>query len=173
MSNTDIQFKAGDVILYGSTGICEIKEISEKIFNRERAKYYVLSPLRQKGSTLFVPVDSEKLVSRMKKILSAVEIKETIGSTKDEEYPWIENDSERRKHFSETVLSGDRKQMILMVRALYMKMRSQVANGKKLHSADERFLTEAQRILNEEFSIVLGISPEEVPAFIKEQLEHA
>ena len=60
-----------------------------------------------------------------------------------------------------------------MVRALYMNMRAQAENGKKLHSADERFLTEAQRILNEEFSIVLGISPEEVPAFIKEQLEHA
>ncbi len=166
----DRKFKTGDMVLYGTTGICEITDVTQKTFNRESAEYYVLTPKKQKGSTVFVPVNSEKLVSRMKKLLSCDEINNTIGSTKGCEYPWIDNDSERRKGFSETILSGDRAQIILMARALYSKRKMQIECGKKLHVADEKFLMEAERIINDEFSAVLGISPDEVPSYIKEEM---
>lgn len=167
----DRKFKTGDMVLYGTTGICQITDIAQRTFNRETAEYYVLAPKKQKGSTVFVPVSSEKLVSRMKKLLSCEEINDTIGRTRGCEYTWIDNDSERRKGFSETILSGDRAQMILMVRALYLRRQAQSERGKKLHVADEKFLYEAENIINDEFSSVLGISPDEVPSYIREELK--
>ena len=41
------------------------------------------------------------------------------------------------------------------------------ARGKKLHIGDERILQEAEKMICDEFSYVLGISKEEVPDYIK------
>ena len=45
--------------------------------------------------------------------------------------------------------------------------------GKKLHIADERMLREAEKMICDEFAYVLGISQEEVPAYITSGLENA
>lgn len=58
-----------------------------------------------------------------------------------------------------------------MVSALYDHKRQQLENGRKFHICDENFLRDATRLLSTEFSLVLGISPEEVESYMKSQLE--
>ncbi|MDB8791858.1 hypothetical protein PN398_14125, partial [Romboutsia sp. 1001216sp1] len=43
-------------------------------------------------------------------------------------------------------------------------------NGKKLGQVDEKFMKLAQGLINDEFSIALGISREEVEKYIKEKV---
>ena len=48
-----------------------------------------------------------------------------------------------------------------------------MARGKKLHVADERMLQEAEKMICDEFSYVLGIPKEEVPSYITNSMKES
>ena len=62
---------------------------------------------------------------------------------------------------------------MLLIRSLYNKGEERRRENKRLHLADERFLNEAERLLHDEFSAVLGIEETEVVPFIMSRLEKA
>ena len=73
--------KVGEKVLYGAAGACTITEICKKRFgDAEEREYYVLVPIHDSRSTLYVPLDNEKLRAKMKKLLSAEEIEALIDS---------------------------------------------------------------------------------------------
>ncbi|MGN0497873.1 MAG: hypothetical protein ACI4F6_02215 [Acutalibacteraceae bacterium] len=51
------------------------------------------------------------------------------------------------------------------------KQKEKLACGKKFHSADERIMKDAEKILFEELALVLEIEPSEVLDFIHNELE--
>ena len=65
-------FCANDKIHYVGSGVCLIQEITVKRIGRNRASYYVLKPLHQQTSEIYVPVDKEELVARMRPIEARV-----------------------------------------------------------------------------------------------------
>ncbi len=166
-----MKFEVNDSVLYGAEGVCRIAEISEQDFMGRRAKYYVLRPVYHAGSTIFVPVETETLVAKMRRILSPEEIRELIKTMPDEAVFWIDNDNERRERYREIIGRGDRAQLVGLIKALYHRHEEQQAKGRKLHAADERFLHDAEKILYEEFAHVLKIKRDEVLPFILEQIQ--
>lgn len=163
-------FNVGDMVLYGSTGVCRISEVTDMRMGRETKKYFILNPVSQDNSTVFVPVDNELLVGRMRKVLTESEIKKMLNDVDQNENIWIDNDAERGEKFNEIIKSGDRGQIILVVRALYKHQRELTKHGKKLHLADERCLKDAERLIRDEFSIVLNIEPDMVGDYISGHL---
>lgn len=164
-------FEINDSVLYGSHGVCKIAEISEQNFGGATKKYYILKPVHNSGSTVYVPADSEALTSKMRRVLSTEEIYSLIRDMPDEELFWVENESERKEHYREVLTKGDRRELIQMIKALYQHQEEQVAKGKKLHVADERFFKDAEKLLYEEFALVLHIKPSQVLPFILEQIQ--
>lgn len=164
-------FKTGDTILYSSTGICTITEICEKDLGGIKKKYYVLKPVSQNNSTVFVPVDNEKLTSKMRRVLTRDEICKIIRDSAKSPEIWIDDDNERRETFSSIISSGDREKLIIMIRSLYKHQQQQLANGRKFHIADSKIFKEAERLLNDELSWTLGIEPDEVVPFIEKEIE--
>ena len=57
-------YSIGEIVLYGSNGVCEITEITTKKIGKDSIEYYVLKPVCSDSSTLFVPTQNEMLVSR-------------------------------------------------------------------------------------------------------------
>jgi len=49
--------------------------------------------------------------------------------------------------------------------------RQQIEAGRKFHQCDENFLRDAQKLLSDEFALVLGISKESVADYIRNALE--
>lgn len=164
-------FEVNDSVLYGAEGVCRITEICEQDFLGKRARYYVLKPVYMPGSTIFVPVDNPVLVAKMRRILSPDEIRGLIKTMPDEAMLWIDNDNARRERYREILQSGDRAQLVGLIKALYCRQQEQQAKGRKLHAADERYLHEAEKILYEEFAHVLRIKRDEVLPFIMEQIQ--
>lgn len=160
-----------DTVLYGTTGVCTVSNIEEKKIGKVTRKYYVLKPVAQSSSTVFVPADNEALLSKMRDVLSAGEIKALIKSIKTAEDIWIDNEEERKLRFNEIVLSGDRLGCLLLIRALKTHQNELSEKGKRLHIADERIMKEAQRLISDEFSFVLKLPYEEIAAFIKAELK--
>lgn len=163
-------FNIGDTVLYGATGVCRVDGITEREIGGSVKKYFVLKPLAQDKCTVFVPADNEVLLSKVRKILSKDEILSVIDSLPEKEDIWVENENERRVRFSNIIHSGDRAELMLLIRTLYNKRLARRSEGKRLHIADERFLNEAERLLHDEFSAVLGVKPEEVVDFIIERI---
>jgi CarD family transcriptional regulator len=164
-------YHINDNVLYGSHGVCQITDISELSLSGPAKKYYILKPVSTPASTIYVPLENETLTSKMRCVLSVEEIHELIRSIPDEKSLWIENEPERKERYKEIVQKGDRHELIQMVKALYQHQQKQLAKGKRLHAADERYFKEAEKLLYEEFAIVLNIQPSQVIPFIMEQIE--
>ena len=161
-------YKAGDVVVFGAEGLCRIEDITEKKFGKEIIQYYVLRQLMRENSVNYIPVNNEKSVSKMRPILTAEEIAELISQMPLEETPWIENNRERQQQFKEIILYGDSKDLIRLVRNLYIKRRQQEAKGRRLYAADERVFKDAENIVFEEISYVLDIPRDRVLDYITE-----
>ena len=163
-------FNIGDLVVYGSDGVCEIADISIRKFGSEDREYYILVPVIDKKSVVYVPVKNEKLKAKMHRVLSSNEIYDLISSIPKQKGIWIDNDILRREKYNEIIKNGKHLELISLIKAVKSKQESLKNTGKKLHQSDAKFLAEAQKMLHGEFSVVLNIEIEEVDPFIKEQL---
>ncbi len=164
-------YNIDEIVVYGTTGVCRIDGITEKDFGNKKGNYYVLKPLYQNSSTVFVPVDNEKLVNKFRKVLSATDIYALIEAMKEETDVWIENETERKNAYREIISSGDRRELVRLIKTLYLHQQEQLKNGKKLHLSDERFMKEAEKLLYDEFAAVLNIKQEQVLPLIMERIQ--
>ncbi len=157
-------------VVYGTTGVCVVDSIEEKKIGKEVKQYYVLKPVSQATSTVFVPADSEKLLAKVHPILTEEELNACVDSISSEQDVWVENDADRRVFFSEVISSGDRKKCLLMMRSLYNRRLHLSSIGRRLHISDERAFKEVQRLIFDEFSVVLCLKRDEVDSYLKEKL---
>ena len=166
-------YSVGEHVIYGTHGVCCISEIKTMSFGPDNKEYYVLSPLAEPRSTIFVPLDSEVLLSQMRPVLTREEIDELLGSLEPGSQSWITNDSERKEFCQTTLKSGDRLAILRMIDMLYIHQEEMRDQKKHFHVTDERFLREAEKLLHDEFSFVLGIPRGEVVSYIGEKVERS
>lgn len=159
-------YNIGDVFIYGTSGVCRISDIQKEDFDGKEKTYYILTPVTDLKSTIFVPVDNEKLISKMKKILSAEEIMELIKSIPAQDNIWIENINLRREKYRKIIGSADREELLSLLKTLYERKNELMHIGKNLSVYDERFLHQAQKIIHGEIALVLQMQIEDVEPFI-------
>ena len=60
-------FGKGELIMCGGHGVCRVIDITGNPIERSdrNKKYYVLEPVFEKASTIYTPVDNDKIVMRM------------------------------------------------------------------------------------------------------------
>lgn len=164
-------FAVGDMISYGTNGVCLIENIKSLNFFGKTDEYYILKPVYDERSTVFVPIKNDTLVSRMKRIMKPEEIYALIRIMPSASELYVESPTERKKLYGEILSSGNREQLVKMIKTLYGERIRQTEKGKKFHSADEHFLKEAEKQLYEEFAYVLNITCEQVLPFIMNEIE--
>ncbi len=164
-------FCVGDTVIYGTQGVCRISAIEENDFGGDSVEYYVLRPVYDVNSTVFVPVKNEKLVGKMRAVLSPEEIIGMIRSMPDEETIWIEDETERKQTYQEIIREGDRRKLVRLIKTLHFHGLEQQKKGRRLHQSDESALKQAEELLYNEFALVLKIRPEEVVPFITRQID--
>lgn len=165
-----MKYAVNEFVVYGSDGICEVAEICKKKFGRQTVEYYMLKPVYDVRSAIYIPVDSENLVAKMHRVMTKDELEALVESLPQKEDIWPENDRERQDKYKAVIGSGNREELFILIRTVYRKQRELMSIGKKLHAADERALKDAQKLLYEELAHVLGISRGEVLGYIKEKL---
>lgn len=154
-------YKVDEVVLYGSNGVCRIKEISKQKIAGTAMEYYVLKPLFSQVSTLFVPTGNEKLVSKMRYVLPEEKIRGIIDNL-TEAPAWISDKNERFDFCKETIASCDFEAVVNLIRMLRFHEKEQNNKGKHLHISDERFLREAEKMACDEISVALNIERSEI-----------
>ena len=147
-------FQKNDTVVYGVHGVCKIDDITKKEFMGSQKEYYVLKPISDSAATLYVPIHNEKLLKKMRKILSKQEVYRLIETMPHKEILWFENENERKEQYKKVIAKGDHSELIGMVKAIYLQKQKREAEGKHLYISDERFFKEAERILYDEFQYV-------------------
>ena len=129
-------YNIGTTVIYKNEGVCRITEITERRFKDKNIEYYVLKPVHKDDSEIYVPKNNKELLSKMRKILSKEEILELIKTMPDEENIWIADENERKEHYREILVKGDRTELVRLIKTLYLHKQNQKKTGKKLHIAD-------------------------------------
>lgn len=162
-------------IKYASNGICLIEDIISKDFSgtHEPKEYFVLRPLSDFASTIFVPADNEVLLSKMSRILTKDEVDSLISDSANGGFEWIEDRKQRREHFDSVLSSCDQTEYLRLISCLYIKQRELNGEGKRLTSSDEAVLKQAEKSIENEFSFILDIPCAAVGEYIAKKLASA
>ena len=156
-------YKLGMVVSYGLEGVCTITEVKQQKFGKSDVvkDFYVLSPINDPISKIYVPLDNEMLISKMRPLYSADEINALVEALCDKTTEWIK-ESRQRSHTFRTIISECKiEQLILLIKTISAQKQMVFTQGKHLTAGDELYLKKAQTILIEEFSFTTDISNEE------------
>lgn len=99
------------------------------------------------------------------------EVYSLINTMPHTESIWIEDINLRKEKYTKILKSGDNKQLVKLIRTLYLEKEKKKVEGKKLYVNDEKIMTDAEKLLHEEFALVLDIKVDEVLPFILGKLE--
>ena len=163
-------YSINEAVVYASYGVCRIKSVESRDFSGESMDYYVLQPVNDSRNTFYVPVSSNSLKDKMRKVYSREEVEKLIKAMPDKDFIWIENDAERKERYRKIIDEGNREELVKLIKTLYTRSTQLNAKHKKLHSSDERFLHDAENMLYDEFSYALEIPREEVIPYIKSHI---
>ena len=151
-------FQINDVIIYGNQGVCEITAIEEKTLSGAKKTYFVLRPIKDQSSTIYVPTENELVRKKIRRLLTVQQINALIDSMPDEKIVWIDNVNERKERYRNLLSGGDPSSLIQMIKAIYAHKKEREDAGKRLHMMDEHFFKDAEQILYNEFQYVLNLS---------------
>lgn len=164
-------FEKGRYIVYGTTGVCEIEDITSPDIKgvSEDRLYYVLNPCFKKGNRIFTPVDNEKVVIRA--VMTEEEASSLVDAIPTIEELWEKDDKVRELRYKEAIRSCNPKEWIQIIKTSYLRREQRRAQGKKATTVDERYFKAAEDHLYAELSIALKMPKEEVKDYIQARLE--
>ncbi len=165
-------YKEGDLILYGSTGVCRVEKIREQVFptTGEKKLYYVLCPLYE-DCVISVPVDSDKVFIRP--IITKEEARQVIDRMAQVQPEVFHSRVTRElsEHYETLLNSHDCDSLVELTMSIYTKKQAMLAQKRKFGTVDERFLRRAEDLLFGELAAALEIPREQVQNYISARLE--
>lgn len=161
-------FQVDDIVVYGKHGVCRVTDVGTLSMSMVDSKeqYYTLRPVYQKDSVVYVPVEGRKMV--MRRIITKKEAKCLIDEIEEIELVSATNEQEREMKYQVALRSCDCRELIRIVKTLYLKNMARAKNGKKAMALDDRYYHLAENQLNEELAYVLEMSRDEVSDYISD-----
>nr|WP_294465064.1 CarD family transcriptional regulator [uncultured Sellimonas sp.] len=163
-------FKIGEYVVYGHNGVCQVTKIGpvETVAKDKDRLYYTLIPFGETGSTVFAPVDSQKIP--MRKIISKEEAMELIDGMEEIGVLGITEERKREETYKNALKTCDCKSLISLIKTIYRRKQEREAQGKRLTAADSRYFRTAEHALYDELAAALEIESEKVKEVIAKRL---
>ena len=157
------RYAVGDYLMHENSGVCQVTEISEMALTGKGSEqlYYSLTPVFQKGSRVFTPVEAK---IRIRDVKSKKEMNEILKDVPNIEIIEEENNKVRAEIFKEMIDAFDPQVLAKVVKTVYVRKLRRIAAGKKVMSSDERVMQVAGKKLFEEMAFALEKERSEVEA---------
>lgn len=160
--------QVGDYVVSSANGICKIEEEVEQNWSGKKKTYFMLLPVKEKGTKLYIPIDTAE--QRIRKAMDYDEAEDFIDSLGSVLELKIENDKLRENEYKQAVYSGEPSRIASVIKTIYVRMQKRLVQGKKTTAIDERYLKTAVHMLHSELAYALGCEEEEVEGIIMESL---
>lgn len=143
-------FKVGEYLVYRKD-VCQVKEIKDK----KGVKYYSLVPIDDDSLKIEIPVEDKDNVLR--KIMSKKELDDLMNEISTIE---VIDCSDRmiELEYRNLLSTGNKEDIIKVIKTAYLRNKARLANKKKISEKDSNYLEKAEKLLYNEFSIVLNLS---------------
>lgn len=164
-------FSVGEYIVYGTTGVCKVEAVGPmQMSGVSKGKlYYTLAPLYSKGSKVFIPIDNDKVI--MRPVLTKDEAKALVEQIPTIELLWVSDEKRREDIYKTALRTCDCKEWIKIIKTLYLRKMSRIAEGKKVTVSDGKYLHMAEERLYEELALALEMEKDEVLDYITQHVE--
>ena len=165
-------YKAGDLILYGGTGVCRVTDVITQKTGRTgpERQYYVLEPLYQTG-TITTPVDNDKVFTRP--VITrdeAMDLIDQIPSIDAKAYH-NQNLQQLENHYRAQMSAHDCLSLLQVTMSAYRKKVEREEKKLKFGAVDRRYMERAENLLYGELAVALGIEKDSVQEFIAQRLQ--
>ncbi|MDU1539726.1 MAG: CarD family transcriptional regulator [Paeniclostridium sordellii] len=164
-------YKIGEYIIYGNDGVCKVEDVGVlniSGINKKRI-YYTLKPVYENGK-IFTPIDTSVFMRSLIKYEEVQQLIESIPYIKDKKCN-EKNSRLLQIYYKNLLQTHECSDLLTLIAGIYEKKDKAMENGKKLGQIDNRFMKVAEGLINDEFSVVLGIPREEVADYIKEKIK--
>lgn len=164
-------FQTGDYIIYGTKGVCQVRDVGPIDFSgaTKGKLYYTLTPCYMEGSTVYAPVEAKGIM--MRPIMSRKEALALIDTIPETSELWIKDEKSRESVYRETIKGCDSHELIRIIKTIWGRRRSRMAEGKKITVADDKYFRMAEDNLYGELAYSLGLDRDAVKEFITERLQ--
>ncbi len=159
------------MIVYGNTGICRVEEVGtpESLPGVDKEKlYYKLVPVRS-ASTIYTPVDTSVFMRPVMTKEAADHLIDRIPEISEDSFE-CRDPRMLAEHYRTSLQTHECEDLIRLIKTVYRKSKKLVQNGKKPGKTDQQYRKRAEELLHEELSVALGISFDEVPAYIEQRI---
>lgn len=160
-------FEKGEFIIYGSNGVCEVQDYMSPA--EEGRIYYVLAPMRSRGSTIFSPVDNQKVL--MRKVMTKDEAKEFIAEIPAYDDMEIRESRTQEQQYRQVMQSGSSADSLRLLKALYKRKKKREAAGRRITAVDEKYLSMARDSLVNELSVALEMNVDDVDRILADRMQ--
>lgn len=162
-------FEKGEYIIYGNNGVCEVQDYMQADEPGNHRTYYVLAPVRSKGSTIFSPVDNQKVF--MRRVMTKEEARELLRGIPEYEEIEIPEVRAQEQQYKEILQNCDCTDSIRLIKALYARKEQREAAGRKITAIDEKYLFLAKDSLLNELAIALEMDVDEVDEMLAKKMK--
>lgn len=164
-------YQIGDYIIFGNKGVCRIEDIGslESLDMPKDVLYYTLNPIHTKGSRVFTPVDNDKVVVRP--VLTKEEANQLIDQIHEIDCLWVPDEKRREREYKEAFKTCDPKELVKIIKTIYIRKESRENEGKKTTALDGRYFKMAEDSLYGELAISLSMELDKVKAHLIERVE--
>ena len=159
-------FEVNDTVIYGNHSVCKIMEIGTlSISMADRKKlYYTLRPVYQPSAVIYAPVENPKTL--MRSVITKEEAEQLIKEVPTIDSVWIANEKEREHQYKAALQTCDCRELVKIIKTLYLRKTARIQNGKKVTAVDEKYFRLAETALYEELAYVLGMEKSMIAPYI-------
>ncbi len=160
-------FQIGDYVICSNKGVCEVENITVlNISGADKEKeYYILKPLYSAGSTVYVPVDSQK-DHTMRKVLERTEAERLIGTIPEIPLLVITNDKMTEQMYKDCMKSNECQELVKRIKTMPQRKQTGSQAGRKITAVDAKYFHLAEENLYGELAVALDLTREEVSGYI-------
>lgn len=159
-------FKINDYVIYRND-LCRVDNIKKDL--KTDINYYVLNPIEDSTLVIKVPVNNELGVIR--KLITKEEVEEIIDDIPNIPIIKVSNDKLLEQHYKKLLQEGTHKNYISIIKTTYLRNKDRIDNNKKIGEKDDIYFKKVEKILYNEFSIVLGMSYNETKKYVLKKVE--
>lgn len=162
-------FKQGDMVVYGSYGICTVSETdapmpgmsSSSSADATPRTYYVLTSQCARGGQAYVPSDREDLIRRVVDRKDAISLVDSLASLEVDTFQ-DKNSHTTEAYFRKLLATHDLKTSLRIAKTMRRRIREQKEADHAPSSLYVRILEEAQTQVLDELSVALDAPKEKV-----------
>lgn len=166
-------FQVGEHIVYGINGICRVAEVGPSPYDKTDPRiFYLLIPVNNPmRSTIYTPVDNERVP--MRRLMTKEEIETLIAAMPEIETLSVSVEKQRREIYR-TVIGELRPEGYVQVIKTVRRRRAELTAARKhFPVTDLEYGRLAKHLLCSECAHVLGLTEDEVDAYITDRIGEA